>query len=262
MSSDFHDIIIQQNNDQSDIINFNDKTHIQNELCVKNNNNSLNIIEIINKEIIEPVKDFYEEKYPNEQLITHFHVLKNLIYNDNIPDNSYKIKHNAETNIIEPIYKLFDKSTFPNNYNFGSTATFNIPTSGDFIQNNYLTVSLPEIKLNKNNQSVNDTKYFDNFIPYSNAHSNTQSNVIDNDLYKYSFALHPETYQPSGSVNFSRIEPRPFVQFLGSRINTQSKKYKLKHKHKSNNKIGKCSVKPANYYTNAYSYCNKNYNFG
>ena len=44
-------------------------------------------------------------------------------------------------------------------------------------------------------------KYYKTVVPYQ-RHTNTPNNFI----YVYSFSFHPEEYQPSGSINFSRID--------------------------------------------------------
>ena len=46
-----------------------------------------------------------------------------------------------------------------------------------------------------------DSKYYKVVVPYQR-----HTNVPNNYIYVYSFSLHPEEYQPSGTCNFSRID--------------------------------------------------------
>ena len=46
-----------------------------------------------------------------------------------------------------------------------------------------------------------DSKYYKLVVPYQR-----HTNVPNNFIYVYSFSLHPEEYQPSGTCNFSRID--------------------------------------------------------
>lgn len=48
---------------------------------------------------------------------------------------------------------------------------------------------------------MKDSKYYKVVVPYQR-----HTNVPNNFIYTYSFALHPEEYQPSGTCNFSRID--------------------------------------------------------
>ena len=56
-------------------------------------------------------------------------------------------------------------------------------------------------------------KYYKTVVPYQ-RHTNTPNNFI----YVYSFSLHPEEYQPSGSINFSRIDNSVLDLKLNSEI--------------------------------------------
>lgn len=46
-----------------------------------------------------------------------------------------------------------------------------------------------------------DFKYYRTIVPYQR-----HTNIPNNFIYVYSFSLHPEEYQPSGTCNFSRID--------------------------------------------------------
>ena len=62
------------------------------------------------------------------------------------------------------------------------------------------------IQLKVNGQELTEDfshKYFSLLQPY---YHNTSVPTISTDLYTYSFALRPEEYQPTGTLNFSRIE--------------------------------------------------------
>lgn len=48
---------------------------------------------------------------------------------------------------------------------------------------------------------VKDFKYYKTVVPYQR-----HTNIPNNFIYVYSFSLHPEEYQPSGTCNFSRID--------------------------------------------------------
>ena len=58
-----------------------------------------------------------------------------------------------------------------------------------------------------------ENKYYKTVVPYQ-RHTNTPNNFI----YVYSFSLHPEEYQPSGSINFSRIDNSVLDLKLNSEI--------------------------------------------
>ena len=57
------------------------------------------------------------------------------------------------------------------------------------------------------------SKYYRTIVPYQR-----HTNVPNNYIYVYSFALHPEEYQPSGTCNFSRIDNQELHMTLSLEI--------------------------------------------
>ena len=61
-----------------------------------------------------------------------------------------------------------------------------------------------------------DSTYYRNVLPYE-----TQMYFPRKYIYSYSFSLHPGQYQPSGSINYSRIQKgNSHLEFTFNNINT------------------------------------------
>ena len=64
------------------------------------------------------------------------------------------------------------------------------------------TFNSAKITINGQDKMISmDSTYYRNVLPYE-----TQMYFPRKYIYSYSFSLHPGQYQPSGSINYSRIQ--------------------------------------------------------
>ena len=87
-----------------------------------------------------------------------------------------------------------------NSYNNKVPAT--CPYCRANIEQKYLNILNINVNTNSDQNNFQNQQYFNYIEPYD--HHSQISLSLDN-THIYSFALYPETYQPSGSINFSRI---------------------------------------------------------
>lgn len=78
-------------------------------------------------------------------------------------------------------------------------------------------------RFNMNNGQDVDAEYFRTVEPYLH-----HSRVPDNHIYSYSFALNPESEQPSGAINMSRIDNAKLSLHMSDAIPFNGAAYKVK----------------------------------
>lgn len=93
--------------------------------------------------------------------------------------------------------------------NSGANRWTDYTDSGSNVANAYIggdVLSTAKLQLNGQDRfSVRAAPYFNIVQPYQH-----HTRCPDTGIYVYSFALHPEQHQPSGSVNMSRIDNATF----------------------------------------------------
>jgi hypothetical protein len=129
-----------------------------------------------------------------------------------LPEQSiYSINARYNLPLYNPIklivWRCILASNRNNNNNFSYTS----------INNEYL-INKNLIVINSiNRMDLNSIQYYTNIQKY-------QNNFVDNQkgIYTYSFALHPLDLQPSGSLNFSKIDDA-YIQFtMNNNVNSQN----------------------------------------
>lgn len=99
---------------------------------------------------------------------------------------------------VKALFWVFQKDNNNSNQNFMYGRVKGLQTDAQALVNSVqLKVSGQELTENFS------SKFFNLLQPY---YHNTSVPTISTDLYSYSFALRPEEYQPTGTLNFSRIE--------------------------------------------------------
>ena len=106
--------------------------------------------------------------------------------------------------LVSELIWVIQNSNVLNTYSYGGNEWFNFSTQS--YKNGNLTGNDPMINgkfLIEGNDLTEekDSKYYKVVVPYQR-----HTNVPNNYIYVYSFSLHPEEYQPSGTCNFSRID--------------------------------------------------------
>jgi hypothetical protein len=105
---------------------------------------------------------------------------------------------------VKELFWVLQNSNVLSIYPYGGNEWFNFSTQS--YKNGMMNGTDPLIKgkLIFEGQDLFDVKtakYFRTVIPYQR-----HTNIPNNYIYCYSFAFHPEEFQPSGTCNFSRID--------------------------------------------------------
>jgi len=186
----------------------------------------------VNTSIVKDENYFY---YGNP-VIEKSYIIANYIYLGK--EESKKIRSEDQEYLIPKINFTLEKKLYSTNNNY--KIPLNNPTKTIFwrcilqsnIDNNdkfnYTTYPLTESEnniINKNKIIINSTEIInvDNW-QYYNYLQNYQSkfNSPQKGIYSYSFALSPKNYQPSGSLNFSKIDDSFLELTLNTNINYQN----------------------------------------
>ncbi len=188
---------------------------------------------------IEPgsviVKDEDYFKFNKPSLLNSY-LLVNYIYLDNF--ERYNFINNSHEYLIPVI------QTLPEQIIYSTNATYKLPLinpvklivwrailqSNKSLNNQFNYTSYPytdesEYLINKNlivinsinRMELNSVQYYTNLQKYQYGFGNNQKGI-----YMYSFALNPKELQPSGSMNFSKIDDA-YIQFnMNSIVNYQN----------------------------------------
>ena len=143
----------------------------------------------------------------HEYLITIVqNIQEQTFYSTNI---AYKIP------FINPIKIIFWRGQLVSTYNlndlFNYSLDSNITSNTQIIQNEYIV-------LNSINQTeISKPEYYTNVQIYQNNFSS-----VNTDIHMYSLAIKPFDYQPSGSINFSKIDDAYLQINFNKNINYQN----------------------------------------
>ena len=141
--------------------------------------------------------DSYERvKFAKKDNIEY--LIEQLQINENNPVSSTNV--NCDLTFNHPVKEIIwiYKSNDIETYNVWGNYAQN-PNGG----NNTSPISYVELKLNNNNRfEKKKSNYFRLMQPYQNHTTIPSTNYI----YTFSFALHPEKHQPTGTCNFSKID--------------------------------------------------------
>jgi len=135
-----------------------------------------------------------------QYLITQTQVYaKSLDHNTNIEQVDFNFNH-----LITEIIWVIQNSNVLNLYPLGGNEWFNF--SSKQYKNGEINGGDPMIEgkfiIEGNDLTESkDYKYYRMVVPYQR-----HTSIPNNFIYTYSFSLHPEEYQPSGTCNFSRID--------------------------------------------------------
>ncbi len=135
-----------------------------------------------------------------QYLITQTQVsAKSLDDNTNAQQVDFNFNH-----LVSEIIWVIQNGNVLDLYPLGGNEWFNF--SSKSFKNGEVNGSDPMIEgkfLIEGNDLTNtkDYKYYRTIVPYQR-----HTNIPNNFIYVYSFSLHPEEYQPSGTCNFSRID--------------------------------------------------------
>lgn len=183
--------------------------------CIPQNaNNEITfIIEIINKNIIDPAKDFYEDKYPDTRSTEIVQYIEQKSHIDAIPKSStsplyiplsFWFNENPGLALPMPHIEPYSGPSFNDKY---------ISKSSIYTTNNTVAWTenighklIKEITFEIGGQIVDNYKpddYLDQLQPYnSKPHNETDPNT-------YTFILDPTKHQPSGSSGETDIYGNP-----------------------------------------------------
>lgn len=116
------------------------------------------------------------------------HPVKELIW---VAQNDDNIQNNGETNMGKNQW-----------FNFGADTLNSMSSENMVIHKNKDLITSASLKLNGHDRyAVRPSSYFRLVQPFQH-----HTRCPDSFIYAYSFALRPEEHQPSGSLNFSRID--------------------------------------------------------
>ena len=132
--------------------------------------------------------------------------LQKLCYNTNSSIKISSFCHPSKIIFWRPLLKLNSL-----NNDFYNYTTYPLTdTEEDIIKKNNIIINSTQIN------NLNSNEYYDYVENYKNKFNNTQKGI-----YKYSFSLNPKEYQPSGSLNLSKVND-PYIEFtLNSVVNYQ-----------------------------------------
>lgn len=117
--------------------------------------------------------------------------------------NNQSVNFNFNHSVSELIWVIQNGSVLTS-YSYGGNEWFNFSTQS--YKNGEINGSDPMVEgkfliEGGDLTDIKDYKYYRTVVPYQR-----HTNVPNNFIYVYSFSLHPEEQQPSGTCNFSRID--------------------------------------------------------
>lgn len=121
-------------------------------------------------------------------------------------DKTYDLNHMITMDFNHPVKELiwvFQNSTALNLYPYGGNEWFNFSTK-PYNQDGNSEDPLIHARLTfegKDRMQERDALYYRLIMPYQR-----HTNIPNNYIYVYSFAIKPEDFQPTGTCNFSRID--------------------------------------------------------
>ena len=154
---------------------------------------------------------------------SHEYIIEQLQLNENLLSNEISLNFNHP---VKELYWVIQNNTIkeetfdvremdttlndPNNADFGNMKNdflnydTNITSFRSFVNDNQVNEHFNKAKIVINGVdrfNPQPAVYFRSILPYNHKH-----NIPLKCIYMYSFALNPEDYQPSGSLNFSKID--------------------------------------------------------
>lgn len=174
--------------------------------------------------------------YSNDPSIESAYLLVNYVYLDNM--ERYQFMHNDHEYLVTTVQNIAEQTL--NNTN----TTYKIPLvnpnkaifwrcilkSNSLINDNFNYTSYPltdeyDNLIEKHSIIVNSIKRVEiNTWEYYNYVQNYQSNFSSpqKGIYSYSFCINPLKYEPSGSLNFSKIDDSYLQLTMNSKVNYQN----------------------------------------
>lgn len=205
------------------------------------NNSNYNIIGSSSKFEILPKINTYIIKdesyfYNGKPIIKEAYILADYIYLDNfervkfinknheylinkirytIHENLYNTNNNYKISLVNPVKTIFWRCILKNNIDINDKfnyTTYPLTEERENIIKNHLII-INSIK----REEISTWEYYDYIQKYKNKFNN-----ISKGIYNYSFCLNPLEYQPSGSINFSKIDDSYLQITLNSAIDYQN----------------------------------------
>lgn len=199
---------------------------------IKGNESQFEISPKINSLIIKDESYFYNGKPAIEEA----YLLADYIYLDNyervrflnknheylinkvrftIPENLYNTNNNYKISLVNPVKTIFWRSVLKNNIDLNDKfnyTTYPLTEKKENIIKNHLII-INSIK----REEIDTWEYYDYVQKYKSKFNN-----LTNGIYNYSFCLNPLEYQPSGSINFSKVDDSYLQVTLNTAIDYQN----------------------------------------